>query len=65
MDYMILIERYATLQTPNLSSIYRDPPPKGILTDKIGFATFVHDPDPVAALQLTCVPGVICALRNE
>jgi hypothetical protein len=59
------IKRCATPQTLHRSPTYREPPPKGTLTAKIGFATFVHDPDPVAPLQLTCVPGVICALRNE
>jgi hypothetical protein len=41
----------------------QDVPPKGILTEMTGLVTFVHVFD--VPLQLTCVPGVICALRIE
>ena len=49
--------------TTNFPKFPHDAPPKGRLTEMTGFATFVHWFE--VPLQLTCVPGVICACRNE
>ena len=54
---------YYTTDRPVHFSFQSDDPPKGIIIEIIGSVTFVHTFD--AALQLTCVPGVICALRIE
>lgn len=51
------------MNLPKHFLIDHDVPPKGILIEMIGLVTFVHVFD--VPLQLTCVPGVICALRIE
>jgi len=52
-----------TTESARATLFQSDVPPKGILIEMIGLVTLVHVFD--VPLQLTWVPGVICALRIE